>query len=86
MEAMKVLNICKLNIYQVLTFTFKIKRDTAPAVFRSEFREISHHNPTEFSQSNFVDGNILSNQTKFAVSSKALEQTFKSRIKKHGIY
>ena len=49
---------------------FKIKRDTAPAVFRNDFREISDRYPTGFSQSNFVEGNILSNQTKIAVSSR----------------
>ena len=38
MEEMKVLNIYKLNFYQVLTFTFKIKRDSAPAAFRNNFR------------------------------------------------
>ena len=66
---MKVLNICRLNIYQVLTFMFKIKRDSAPAAFRNDFREISHRYPTGFSQSNFVEGNILSNQTKLALLS-----------------
>ena len=70
MEEMKVLNIYKLNIYQVLTFMFKIKRDTAPAAFRNDFREISLRYPSGFSQSNFVEGNILLNQTKFAVSSR----------------
>ena len=49
---------------------FKIKRDTAPAAFRNDFREISDRYPTGFSQSNFVEGNILSNQTKIAVSSR----------------
>ena len=33
MLKMKVLNIYKLNIYQVLTFMFKIKTNTAPLVF-----------------------------------------------------
>ena len=37
MEEMKVLDIYKLKIYQALTFTFKIKRDTAPAAFRIDF-------------------------------------------------
>ena len=69
MEEMKVLDIYKLNIYQLLTFMFKIKRDSAPAAFRNDFREIYHRYPTELSQSNFVEGSILSNQTKFAVSS-----------------
>ena len=41
---------------------FKIKRDTAPAAFRNDFREISHRYPTKLSQSNFVEGNIC--QTK----------------------
>ena len=49
---------------------FKIKRDSAPAAFRNDFREIFHRYPTGYSQSNFVEGNILSNHTKFAVSSQ----------------
>ena len=49
---------------------FKIKRDSAPTAFRNDFREISHRYPTGYSQSNFVEGNILSNQTNFAVSSR----------------
>ena len=59
MEEMKVLNIYKLQMYQVLTFMFKIKRDTAPAAFRNDFQEISHRYPRGFSQSNFAEGNIL---------------------------
>ena len=54
MEEMKVVNIYKLNIYQVLTFMFKIKRDSLPAAFRKDFREISHRYPIGFSQSSFV--------------------------------
>ena len=33
--------------------------------------EISHRCPAGFSQSNFVEGNILSNQAKFAVLSRS---------------
>ena len=47
---------------------FKIKRDSLPSAFRNNFRKISHQYPLGFSQSNFVEGNILLNQTKFAVS------------------
>ena len=61
MEEIKISNVYKLNIYQVLTFTFKIKRDSAPTTFQKDFREISHWYPTGFSQSNFAEGNILSN-------------------------
>ena len=42
MEEMKFLNTYKLNIYQVLTLMFKIKRDSALAAFRNDFREISN--------------------------------------------
>ena len=52
-----------------MVFIFKIKEDTAPAGFPSDFQEISYHYPAGFSQSNFVEGNILSIQTKFALLS-----------------
>ena len=87
-DEMKVLNISKPNIYQVLTFAFKIKRDTTPGAFRNDFREISHRYATGFSQSDFVEGNILSNQTKSAVSSQGrrLRNRLLNQEKKHGIY
>ena len=68
MEEIKAFNIYKLNIYQVLTLC--LKRDSAPSASRNDFREISHRYPTGFSQSNFVESNILSNQTKLVVSSR----------------
>ena len=52
-----------------MAFIFKIKEDTAPAGFPSNFQEISYHYPAGFSQSNFLEGNILSIQTKFALLS-----------------
>ena len=33
---------------------FKIKRDTAPAAFPNDFREMSHRYPTEFRESDKV--------------------------------
>ena len=42
-EEMKVLNIFKLNIYQVLTFMFKLKWDTAPAAFWNDFWNFSRN-------------------------------------------
>ena len=74
MEEMKVLNIYKLNIYQVLTFMFKIKRDSVPAAFRNNFREISHRYPTGFSHSNF--DKVISCQTK---------QKFRLQVQDYGI-
>ena len=70
MLKMKVLNIYKLNIYQVLTFMFKIKTNTAPLVFRTQFKEIQHIYPTRFSKNSFVENQLVYSQTKFSVSSR----------------
>ena len=67
---MKVLNIYKLNIYQVLTFMFKIKTNTAPLVFRTQFKEIQHTYPTRYSKNSFVENQLVYSQTKFSVSSR----------------
>ena len=82
-EEIKFLNIYKLNIYKVLTFMFKVKRDSTPLhqVFRSDLRQISHQYPIRFIQSNFEPNKIYSFVSRF----KALNSTFKSRTKKHGI-
>ena len=75
MLKMKVLNIYKLNIYQVLTFMFKIKTNTAPLVFPTQFKEIQHIYPTRFSKNSFVENQLVYSQTKFSVS---LDQQQKS--------
>ena len=83
MEETKVLNIYKLKIYQVLTCMFKIKLNTAIATFQSNIQETSHHYPTIFCKSNFVEGNILSNQTKLAASSQGIRFLKTSLQNKH---
>ena len=70
MLKMKVLNIYKLNIYQILTFMFKIKTKTVPLVFRTQFKEIQHIYPTRFSKNSFVENQLVYSQTKFPVSSR----------------
>ena len=47
-----------------------LKQDTEPAFSRKDFGEIFHRYPAGFSQSDFLEGNIMSNQTKFAVLSQ----------------
>ena len=46
---------------------FRLKVRYAPAALQNNFRNYSHRYPTGFSQSNFVESNILSIQTKFVV-------------------
>ena len=70
MVRMKVLNIYKLNIYQILSFMFKIKTNTAPCVFENQFMEIQHQYSSRFSKSSFVESQLVYSQTKFSVSSQ----------------
>ena len=37
---MKILNIYKLNIYQILNFMFQIKTNTAPCILENQSTEI----------------------------------------------
>ena len=88
MEEMKVLNIYKLSIYQVLTFMFKIKRDSALAAFQNYFREISPWYPKGFSQSNFIEGNMLWNRLLYQKQKKniAYINGFKTSVKTSFLY
>ena len=44
-SGMKILNVRKINIYQVLNFMFKIKSKTVQSVFQTNFTEIYHPYP-----------------------------------------
>ena len=59
MVRMKVLNIYKLNIYQILNFMFKIKTNTAPCILENQFMEIQHQYSTRFYKNSFVEGQLL---------------------------
>ena len=58
-SGMKILNIRKINIYQVLNFMFKIKSKTARSVFQTNFTEIYHSYPIWFSKDSFVENQIV---------------------------
>ena len=72
MVRMKVLNTCKLDTYQILNFMFKIKPYQARCIFEKEFMKNQHQYWTRFSKNNFVETQLVSNQTKFSVSSQGL--------------
>ena len=65
MVRMKVLNIYKLNIYQILNFMFTIKPITAPCSFENQFTEIQHQYSTRFSKNSFVESQLVYSQTNF---------------------
>ena len=66
---MNALNVCQLNIFQVLKFIYKAKHNLNPRVFDNTFTEIRHRYPTRFSRSNFKQPKIITKATSFAISS-----------------
>ena len=66
----KLLNINKLNIYQILNFMFEIKANTAPYIFQNQFTEIQHQYSTRFSKNSSVESQLVYSQKKFSVSSR----------------
>ena len=70
MVTTKVLNIYKLNTYQILNFMFQIKTNTAPCIFENQLTEIQHQYSSRFRRSSFV-----------ITRTKALEQTIRPKQK-----
>ena len=70
MIRMKVLNIYKLNIYQIFNFMFKMKTNAAPCIFENQFTEIQHHYTTRVSKNSFVEIQLVYTQIKPSVSSR----------------
>ena len=79
MVRMKVWNIYKLNICQILNFMFKIKANTAPCIFQNQFTEIQHQYSTRFSKNSFVESQLVYSHKIFCfiTSTKTLEQTIR---------
>ena len=50
-----VLNIYKLNIYQILNIMFKIKKNTAPCIFENQFTEIQQQYSPRLSKNSFTE-------------------------------
>ena len=49
------LNVKKLNIYQLLIFSFRIDQGTIPIIFRRGFKKATHTYSTRFRESNFCE-------------------------------
>ena len=77
MVKIKVLNIYKLNIYQILNFMFKIKKNTAPCIFKNQFTKIQHPYSTRFSKNSFVGSQLVYRETKNSSQQSRLEQTIR---------
>ena len=69
MRDMNALNVYQINIFQVLKFMYKSKRNLNPRLFDNTFTEIHHGYSTRFSRSNFKQPKIITKTISFAISS-----------------
>ena len=54
MEENGILNVYKLNLYQVLNFMFRVHNEAIPKSFQSKFQYVEHKNETTQSKDNFI--------------------------------
>ena len=70
MKHLNILNIYKLNLYQILNIMFRVKTNSIPENLQNKFKIIKHNYSTRYSKYNFKEPNILFRVTKFAISSR----------------
>ena len=68
MKHLDILNIYKLNLYQILNIMFQVKTNTIPETLQNKFKVIEHNYSTRYSEQNFKEPNIFFRVTKFAIS------------------
>ena len=70
MKHLDILNIYKLNLYQILNIMFRARTNSIPETLQNKFKIIEHNHSTRYSEYNFKEPNILLRVTKFAISSR----------------
>ena len=69
MEIQGILNLYKLNLYQVLNFMFRVNNETIPKNFQTKFQYIEDKYETRQSKDNFIILKRNTRITRFAISS-----------------
>ena len=59
MKHLDILNICNLNVYQILNIMFRVKTNSIPEILQNEFKVIEHNYFTRYSEYNFQEPNIF---------------------------
>ena len=70
MKNHNILNIYQLNIYQTLTFMFKTKHQTSPAIFHKIFKKAIHKYPTNFATNNLLVPQHKLKSSRFCISTR----------------
>ena len=69
MKHLDILNIYKLNLYQILNIMFQVKTNTIPETLQNKFKVIEHNYSTRYSEYSFKEPNIFFRVTKFSILS-----------------
>ena len=70
MEENDILNVYKLNLYQVLNFMFRVHNETIPKNFQTKLQYIEHKYEIRQSKDNFIIPKGNTGITRFAISSR----------------
>ena len=70
MKHLDILNIYKLNLYQILNIMFRVKTNSISETLQNKFNTIEQSYSTRYSEYSFKEPNNLLRVTKFAISSR----------------
>ena len=70
MEENGILNVYKLNLYEVLNFMFRVHSETIPKSFQTKFQYTELNYETRRSKDNFIIPKRNTRITRFAISSR----------------
>ena len=68
MKHLDILNVYKLNLYQILNMIFRVKTNSIPETLQNKFKVIEHNYSTRYSEYSFKEPNIFFRVAKFATS------------------
>ena len=67
MGKIRKLNLYKVILQQVLTFTLRVKNDTIPSDLQEKFPLRQNNYPTDFSKNNYKEPKLNLRMTQFAM-------------------
>ena len=68
MKHLDILNVYKLNLYQILNMIFRVKTNSIPETLRNKFKVIEHNYSTRYNEYSFKESNIFFRVAEFATS------------------
>ena len=70
MKHLDIINVYKLNLYQILNLMFRTRTRSIPKTLQNKFKILEHNYSIKYSEYNFKEPNILLSVTNFAIPSR----------------